>query len=1075
MLQAQTFYVATNGSDANPGTEAQPWQTISKVETMQSGFANGTTVLFRRGDTWTATESFPFTLSKSGISSARIKYGAYGVGNNPVFTGMIQLISWTQVGATRVYESAVINTGDASASTFRPNVVTINGVPYAKGRYPNPDIANKGYLTIDAQSSDKFIITDADAKLDTLNWLGFGAQIATRTNAYILDTSAITAQGANTLTLRLATTYNISPGYGYFIQNDPRTLDQHGEWYYDHVTKKLKIFIAAGNTPANYDIRVAVRNRVVEFTGSYINFSDIDVEGGNVEDIAFNGASAHHLSIKRAGIRKSGSKLIDGNSSSQSFVYIDSCTIEDALNHAADLRDMGDSLEFTNNYVARVGLFPGHLGRAPQQAYGVVTNRGSGIKITKNKFYDVGYVPIRFQSSNLLIKNNLVDNFGLVLDDGGGIYGGYQTDQVERWVNRVIDGNIVLNAIGAPEGKASSAFSNSIYLDDNAHNIKIINNTTYRTSRNALLLHHSWNVEVKNNTFYDFGIGVFFQKNTTTAHKIENIDFKNNKLIAKARLNTTGNQLIYQIDISDTTNSTAGTVPNLGSLDSNYLIRPTTDPLNTNNSSTTAGTFIRVRDVNTSPYLNPTNYTKAQFTTNFGHEVNSKTSPILFLGKNLDTLSRFDYNATDDTATVVITEQYIDSEGSIYNPPSYKLPPWQSRFLMETGVAPPPTNASPTANAGSDIGVTLPYPFVIRDTLIPTHDAYARYSTPTTNYNVDTLVVKTNASNSFTRQSFLKWSLGTISDLDSARVRIYGYNAEDASTITINLYPTTTDAWDEATLNWSTKPDYITPSLDKKAYNSTQAYREFEITNYAKQEAAGDKTISLALLDSAAGTQNKNISLRSSENSSNKPQLIIKRSGFIALNGTSSSDIDGTINTYLWAKTSGPTGGTVASPNSAITSLSNLVTGTYTYSLTVTDDDGAQSTDEVRVIVADAPPVVNANPVANAGADQRIALPTNQVTLNGTGSSDPDGTISTYSWTKLSGGAATITSPSASTTTVTGLAQGSYSFRLTVTDNNSATSTDIINVTVDPAPRGKGKTLGGKLVVTSDGKLIFQQ
>ncbi len=92
----------------------------------------------------------------------------------------------------------------------------------------------------------------------------------------------------------------------------------------------------------------------------------------------------------------------------------------------------------------------------------------------------------------------------------------------------------------------------------------------------------------------------------------------------------------------------------------------------------------------------------------------------------------------------------------------------------------------------------------------------------------------------------------------------------------------------------------------------------------------------------------------------------------------------------------------------------------------------------------------NTPPTANAGPDQSITLPANSVTLSGSGT-DPGGAITAYSWTKVSGGAATITSPSAASTTVTGLAQGSYVFRLTVTDNGSPglTGSDDVTVTVN--------------------------
>ena len=94
----------------------------------------------------------------------------------------------------------------------------------------------------------------------------------------------------------------------------------------------------------------------------------------------------------------------------------------------------------------------------------------------------------------------------------------------------------------------------------------------------------------------------------------------------------------------------------------------------------------------------------------------------------------------------------------------------------------------------------------------------------------------------------------------------------------------------------------------------------------------------------------------------------------------------------------------------------------------------------------------NQSPTANAGADQSITLPTNTVSLSGSGT-DPDGTISSYSWTKISGPAAgTITNATSAATTVTGLVQGVYQFQLKVTDNNGATALDTVQITVNAAP-----------------------
>jgi PKD domain/Secretion system C-terminal sorting domain len=159
-------------------------------------------------------------------------------------------------------------------------------------------------------------------------------------------------------------------------------------------------------------------------------------------------------------------------------------------------------------------------------------------------------------------------------------------------------------------------------------------------------------------------------------------------------------------------------------------------------------------------------------------------------------------------------------------------------------------------------------------------------------------------------------------------------------------------------------------------------------------------------------------------------------------------DPDGTITAYTWTKISGPAAGTITNPTTAATSVIGLVTGFYRFELRVTDNNGATDTDTMQVTVNAA---ANIAPIANAGADQTITLPTNTVILSGNGT-DPDGTITAYTWTKISGPAAgTITNPNVAATFVTGLVTGVYRFELRVTDNNGATDTDTIQVTVNAA------------------------
>jgi hypothetical protein len=166
----------------------------------------------------------------------------------------------------------------------------------------------------------------------------------------------------------------------------------------------------------------------------------------------------------------------------------------------------------------------------------------------------------------------------------------------------------------------------------------------------------------------------------------------------------------------------------------------------------------------------------------------------------------------------------------------------------------------------------------------------------------------------------------------------------------------------------------------------------------------------------------------------------------VQVNG-SGIDTDGTIASYQWSKISGPASYTIGNTASAITFMHNLVQGIYLFELMVTDNQGATGKDTVMITVNSA---TNIPPVAKAGNSQSIILPTNSITLNGSGT-DADGFITGYSWTRISGPTQfNISSPAQPQTTVTGLVEGIYQFELKVTDNLGAVGKDTITVIVDP-------------------------
>lgn len=185
-------------------------------------------------------------------------------------------------------------------------------------------------------------------------------------------------------------------------------------------------------------------------------------------------------------------------------------------------------------------------------------------------------------------------------------------------------------------------------------------------------------------------------------------------------------------------------------------------------------------------------------------------------------------------------------------------------------------------------------------------------------------------------------------------------------------------------------------------------------------------------------------------------QTISSLIGIATLNGGSSRDEDGSIVRYAWTKVSGPSFGTISaeiSVGSSTTVVGLTQPGTYVYELKVIDNRADWTVDQVTINVsstANPTPIGNQGPTARAGSDASITLPTNSASLNGSGSSDPDGSITSYNWSKVAGPSQfTLNNANSAQASVTGMAQGTYTFRLTVQDNQSATNSDDINITVN--------------------------
>ncbi|MEB8330272.1 PKD domain-containing protein [Flavobacteriaceae bacterium KMM 6897] len=155
------------------------------------------------------------------------------------------------------------------------------------------------------------------------------------------------------------------------------------------------------------------------------------------------------------------------------------------------------------------------------------------------------------------------------------------------------------------------------------------------------------------------------------------------------------------------------------------------------------------------------------------------------------------------------------------------------------------------------------------------------------------------------------------------------------------------------------------------------------------------------------------------------------------------NDPDGGTVTFLWTQVSGPGAATLIGADTPDLTANDLISGTYVFRLTVTDDENDSSVDEVSITVL--PDPTNEAPVAIASANPLSGDAPLTVAFTGSGSTDDFG-IASYLWEfgDVAGSTSTEADPSFEFTEV-----GVYTVTLTVTDDEGLTNSTTLEITVN--------------------------
>jgi len=432
-----------------------------------------------------------------------------------------------------------------------------------------------------------------------------------------------------------------------FFQNDQRCCTQQNEWVFVPGTKKLRVYSTSQPT----DVKVTSVDPLVTINGAYITFNGIDFLGSNYKGFTTDSMDRNNLIIQNcnikycahAGISIQGNNiLVENNVISEGNVYGMSVTY-------------GSGSIVRGNTCQNNGIY---LGMSEGGWTGLSSNLDVGgsinILVEKNRVINSGYVGIAYYGQYVTIKNNFIDTFCNVLDDGGGIYS-YIGSERDPMVGNVMDGNVIINGIGAPYGVANNGFPTigaGIYMDEQSSHIELKNNSIYNCSSYGFFNNLGFNINVHDNTVVGC---TYSQYRINDWNDVTTYTLNNNIFVAKS-----GQGCLY-------ISSGSNVIQNIGTLNYNRYARPINDT-----------TIFEISQPNQSGNEMKT---LTQWKTFSSQDANSNGSPISI---STDNNLHFVYNETNTAKDFTLSTTFTDITNTTRSG-TLTLQPYTSIVLLGAG------------------------------------------------------------------------------------------------------------------------------------------------------------------------------------------------------------------------------------------------------------------------------------------------------------------------------------------------------------------------------------------------------
>ncbi|MBI3934880.1 MAG: hypothetical protein HY316_09310 [Acidobacteria bacterium] len=579
VAMARNYYVSPTGSNANPGTLDQPFQTIQKAASVMVA---GDTAFVRAG-----IYRETVTPARSGTQAAPITFQPYN-GESVTISGadVVPSGSWI-LSSGRTYQAPIAwDLGEGANQVFldgqmviearwpnttldvsRPIVALTGGGSYVDG---HPGLSTGTITGLDLPSRPSGYWTGATIHIALFNasryqGAGYGWQTGTVVNS---------TDGRLSFTWqRFPTIANeVIPGprNPYFLSGKLNELDSGGEWFLDGVTSTLYLQTPAGDSPAQHLVEAKRRQYAFILSGR----SFVTIQGFNLFAASIlSNADSQHLVLDGLNARYVSHVLLIPNISA-SFVGVNNSGIflqgrNNVLRNSNIAFSSGNGVQIAgpghhvfNNVIHDTNYA---ANEASPIAAGFNLPTTNGYLIAWNTIYNAGrhgilHTNLNPNTGNGRILHNEIYNYGLQTTDLGCTY------------TYGSDGQGTEIAYNLCHHDSGTFLGTGVYLDFDSSNYLVHHNVVWDAQSSARLNSVSRNNKIYNNTFAagTSTIGLVVTPGHDGTYQAPGSELKNN--IFTARLNN----LVLNSGAVVQNNILAGTDPQfVNPAQNDYQLKPT--------------------------------------------------------------------------------------------------------------------------------------------------------------------------------------------------------------------------------------------------------------------------------------------------------------------------------------------------------------------------------------------------------------------------------------------------------------------------------------------------------------------